>query len=343
MTYCLDGMPNRSDDEACQVMIQNFPECITIPKPTMSNRRYMEHIPGLFVNNQKRQAYFDLGNREDELAEFYDRYLANDMDYFNISSKFISPLYTLKELYDRNPFPEVKYINVVIPGIYAWGLSIVDIGGKPSIYDETQRDLIVKSLSMKAKWQEEEAKKLFPGVSIMCTVGDAALSVLSSAVGTGSLDDIKNNYNDLLQPIDCLKCIHCCSNFDWSLLMKTGFDCINLDAYQYGYTMALYARELNDFLERGGSIAWGIVPTAGSGGDIRQETPQSLVEKMEDVFQTIVARGVNKQQLLKASWISPSCETTSMSIELADRVYSVTREVSQLMRIKYDLDTGYHE
>lgn len=334
--YCMDGMPRRSVEEACRVMIHNFPEVTTVPLPTLSQRMWTERTPCLKIDKEKRQLRFELtSGRESELVEFYDRYLSQDIDYFAISPEFDPALYKLAELFREKPWPELKLIHFNFPGLYSWGLSIRDDNGTPALYNETLRDVMVKTLAMKARWRERKIKELFFGAQTMVTVGDGALAVYSSAGGIGAWDKVKNDYNEMMALLEGITCIHCCSNFDWSLLMETNTDAINFDAYQYGSTMSLYADELSKFLERGGVIAWGIVPTAGSGGDITSETANSLVDRLETVIQLVVDRGIDKDLLLELSCITPSCETNTMPIELADRVYGFTKEVSQQMREKY--------
>jgi len=335
MAYSMAGMPRRSAEEACQAMIHNFPEVLTVPQPTLSQRMWTERTPCLKIDREKKQLSFELDGRENELVEFYDRYLSQDLDYFAISPEVDPTLYKLAEMYKEKPWPELKLIHFSFPGLYTWGLSIKDEKGTPALYNKTLKDVMIKAMAMKAKWRERKIKELFPGAQTLVTVGDGALSVYVSAGGTGSWDEVKNDYNEMMKEVDGITVIHCCANFDWSLLMETNADVINFDAYQYGSTMSLYADTLKRFLERGGMIAWGIVPTAGSGGDITSENPDSLIDRLEEVIQSVADRGIDKETLLESSWITPTCETISLSTELADRVYGFTKEVSQRMREKY--------
>jgi hypothetical protein len=117
--------------------------------------------------------------------------------------------------------------------------------------------------------------------------------------------------------------------------MDTNAIIINFDAYQYGTTISLYSNALKNFLDRGGMIAWGIVPTAGSGGDITNETPENLVSKLKKIIKTVVDRGINEKTLLEMSWITPTCTTNTLTAELSDKVYEFTKEVSDQMREKY--------
>ena len=335
MATLLATLPHRDVDEACQLMINDFSEAPCCPVLTRSLRKWIESMPCLKIDREKRQISFELSGRENELVEFYDRYLAGDLDYFAISHELDPGLYRLAEMYKENPWPELKVVNFDVPGLYSVGLSVMDESGTPALYNDTLRDVLIKLLGIKAKWQERKVKELFSGIETMYTVGNGGLSVYVSAGGTGAWDKVKADYNEMMETGGGdMTLIHCCANFDWSLLMETSTDCINFDAYQYGETMSLYPEALKKFLGRGGMIAWGIVPTAGS-GRVEDENPASLVERLERVIQGVVDKGIDKELLLESSWITPTCEPATLSIELAERVCDFTREVSQRMREKY--------
>jgi len=338
LAYTLIPMPHRDAEEACRIIIRNFPE--------------VPHGPGLATGKappppggmpclkvkEKGEISLELRGRENELVEFYDRYLANDIDYFAISQEAYAPLCRLAEIYKEKPWPELKYIHFMSIGPYTWGLNLKDENGVSAFYNDTLRDVVIKQLSMMIKYRQKKVNELFPGVSIIFDLAEPSLALYSSAVGSGSWDVIENAINEVIEGVDGITGIHCCDNFDWSLLMKTNLDLINFDAYHHGNTMSLYTDELKKFLERGGMISWGIIPTTGTNtevADIENEDPNSLVERLEQMIQLVTDKGIDKEMLLESSWITPTCSTQAMSIELSERVYDYTREVSQRMREKY--------
>jgi methionine synthase II (cobalamin-independent) len=87
---------------------------------------------------------------------------------------------------------------------------------------------------------------------------------------------------------------------------------------------------LEAFLERGGILAWGIVPTSE---EILKEEAQSLVKRFERGVESLIEEGVDPE-LLKRAILTPSCGTASLSIELAERVCHLTAEVSKRLREK---------
>jgi hypothetical protein len=238
-------------------------------------------------------------------------------------------------MYRQKPWPDLKLIHFNYPGLFTWGLSIKDKNGNPALYDDTLKDIMIKALSMKIRWRGKKVRELFPGAAIMVTAGDGALSVFSSAGGTGAWEQVCRDYNELLASIDGFSGIHCCDNFDWSLLMQTRTNVINFDAYRYGNTMTLYIDPLREYLKRGGMIAWGITPTTGSGGDITAENAAGLARRLEDVIHAVASKGINEQLLRETALVTPTCETVSLPLELADRVYQVTGETARLLQVKY--------
>jgi len=66
---------------------------------------------------------------------------------------------------------------------------------------------------------------------------------------------------EVLAGISRLKGVHCCGNTDWSVLLDTSVDIISTDTYNYAQSLSLYPAEVKKFLDRGGTIAWGVIPT----------------------------------------------------------------------------------
>jgi hypothetical protein len=105
-------------------------------------------------------------------------------------------------------------------------------------------------------------------------------------------------------------------------------DILNFDAYGYLETLSLYPRELRAFLERGGILAWGIVPTNDA---IRNEDVRSLAQRIRSGLETLTRKGIDPD-LLRRAILTPSCGTGSLPIPLAERVFQVTSELSICLR-----------
>lgn len=335
MATALPGSPQKNVDRACRVMIRNFPEAPVVPRLTQSMRVFLEKMPCIRIDKERRMIVCDLSSaRRPELLEFYEHYLADDVDYFAISPELHPCLNRLAEMYREKPWPELKVVHYAMPGPYTLGISSKDERNVPAFYDDEMRDIIVKQLTMKAKWIAREIRRLFPGVQVLLHFAEPGMVVFSSSVGSGSWDEIRNCLDDVLSAVDGVAGVHCCSNFDWSLLMRSSVRSIDFDAYRYGETMALYALDLTQFLARGGTVGWGIVPT-GDPAALDAENGASLAERLERILHRVAEKGVDRGLLMESSWVTPSCDVTTLSEERGERVYALTREVSERMRAKY--------
>jgi hypothetical protein len=121
--------------------------------------------------------------------------------------------------------------------------------------------------------------------------------------------------------------IHCCGNADWPLVMKTGADIVNFDAYDYLDTIALYHGECSRFLAKGGYFAWGIVPTSDA---IIGENPDTLRERFQKGIQKL-SENIPHDLILSNMLITPSCGTGSRAVEETVKIFQL------LMRLKEEM------
>ncbi|MCK7469495.1 MAG: hypothetical protein MZU95_00855 [Desulfomicrobium escambiense] len=69
--------------------------------------------------------------------------------------------------------------------------------------------------------------------------------------------------------------VHVCANTDWTLVLDSAADILSFDAYAYFDQFVIYREAIRRFLDRGGLIAWGLVPTL-SPEDLERETAEAL-------------------------------------------------------------------
>ncbi|OGO06511.1 MAG: hypothetical protein A2Y73_05545 [Chloroflexi bacterium RBG_13_56_8] len=221
-------------------------------------------------------------------------------------------------------------------GPISWGLTIVDQNQRPILYDEVLADAVGKHLRLKAAWQERELAKLVPTTVMfldepyMASYGSAFISLTREQV-TCLLDEV-------FEGLQGLKGIHCCGNTDWPILLDSSADILSLDAYNYAETVALYPAEVTRFLNRGGILAWGIVPKGSMAAET--EMAENLVDRLHEAIDLLVEKGVSRDAILRAGMVSPSCGLGPLTPELAERVFQLTAEVSVEMRRRYVEGSG---
>jgi methionine synthase II (cobalamin-independent) len=291
--------------------------------------QYSEGFPSLRWNKKEQRVWVDTSHGFDkEIEKFYQHLEENNVKPFEITKDFEIGLRIMEDLTSNEHRKEIKYIKGQISGPITFGLALTDLEGKSIFYDPTLRDVLIKHLSMKARWMEKRFNDLFPGIPTIIFFDEPSLASFGSAFSGLNREDVVHSLNECFDAVRGLRGIHCCGNTDWSVLLSTKLDILSFDAYGYLETLALYPRELRTFLERGGILAWGIVPTSEA---ILKEDTQSLVKRLKEGVEILSKKGIDRA-LLQRAIITPSCGTASLSIPLAERVCQLTAEVSRRLR-----------
>jgi hypothetical protein len=187
---------------------------------------------------------------------------------------------------------------------------------------------------MKCLWQ---IRKFQPYAErVICFIDEPILSAFGSSTYVSvKREDVVAHLREVIDAVHADKAlagIHCCGNTEWSIPADAGVDIVNFDAFGYGETIAMYPEAVTNLLQRGGALAWGIVPTSTA---IREQTVDSLVNVFERLVGNLASRGIDRQMIVEQSLVTPSCGTGSMVPDDAEKVFAMTESVSVVMRERY--------
>jgi hypothetical protein len=328
----LGSVPHVNPAEAWGMILRHFPDIPTWPQ--LPRRSFLENMyvqvsagfPGLTLKDDR--IFVDRRQSLDaSLERLYIQYLANDLEPFDISPDYAAGLHAAAGAL-TNAAP--RAIKGQITGPISWGLMVVDQDRRPILYDDILADALARHLRMKAEWQERYLRRLAPQTIIF--LDEPYLSAFGSAFVAVGRELVLELLDETLAGLQGLKGAHCCGNTDWGLLLSTSINVLSLDAYQFAHTLALYPDELAAFMERGGLIAWGLVPNTV---EAHKETPASLLDRFEAALSALEAKGLSRQRLLDSAFITPACGTGALEPALAEHIFHLTSELSQLARQRY--------
>jgi methionine synthase II (cobalamin-independent) len=304
--------------------------------------QYCEGIPSIVIDRENGRIHFETaGDYYDTLAEFYETYLAamdpetgnGNCEAMAITRDFASGIYAMEK---RLHFISRKlpFIKVQTTGPCTFALMITDESKRAIYYNEEFRDVVIKALAMKCRWQIQKFQPF--AEQVICFVDEPILSAFGSSTYVSlRREDIVSHLSEMVTAIHAdraLAGVHCCGNTEWSILADAGVDIINFDAYGYGETIAMYPDAIHKHLERGGALAYGVVPTSKA---VQQENVESLKNRLEQLMDLLASKGIDRQLLLDHSVITPSCGTGSLEPEDALRVFELLGPLSKAMREKY--------
>jgi hypothetical protein len=309
-----------------------FPEEGMVPQ-------FLTGMPALVKKGGKTFIQTDSDSFDDELVSFFEDYMAVS----EAPDQLPDSRFALTEAAGRGvaTFLEtlagIDYTPLAVKGQVTgpitFGTGVKDQDGRAIFYHDTLRDAAVKHLSLNARWQIRCLSG--PACPVIIFIDEPALAGFgSSELISISREAILTCLSEVVDAIHAdggLAGIHVCANTDWSLVLESGADLVNFDAYAYFERFILYGQQIREFLDAGRFLAWGIVPTLKPEA-IQRETVESLHRALLARFDQLEALGVDPNVLRAQSFITPSCGVGSLSLDMAKRVLTLTRDLSSTIR-----------
>ncbi len=303
--------------------------------------QFLPGMPGVVTEDDRTFIDSAVEGFDDEVLKFYEDYLMIteggaelDGSRFEVSKTSAKGFYELIRQVEAST-ENFKALKGQITGPITFATGMTDREGRAIFYDDQLRDIAVKQLALKAGWQTKELVKM--GYPVIMFFDEPALAGFgSSAFLTITKEDVSAAIGELTQAVHAekgLAGVHVCANTEWDLLLDSDLDVISFDAYEYFEKFMLYADKIKSFMERGGILASGIVPTANT-DDIDKESAESLAAKWEEQATALEGIGLSRDVLLSQTLITPSCGTGSLPLSYAVKVLELTKDVSNIIRNK---------
>lgn len=345
----IGSLPHKNVESAMEVVKTNFSRIPFFPQIAKFNKnedmivQLLENLPGLVNDGEK--IYL-----ENESDEFFEQLETFFMDYEEILAEPDSETlekYGISQNYSSTfrPFIEIvketkpKFAKGQICGPFTLATTLVDKNGRCAFYDETLREIIVKMLTLKALWQIKQIKQVSPNTTPIIFMDEPSASQLgTSAFITISKEEVVQiikEVSDVIKENGALSAIHCCGKCDWTLPIDCEINMLNLDGYAFAQNLSLFSNELKPFLEKGGKIVWGVVPTLDKDA-LEAADLNTIMQKFDEAIDYLVKKGVDKSVLLDNSMVSTSCGAGSLSIEQSEKAMNLVKELSLKLKEKYN-------
>lgn len=345
----IGSMPFTDPEHAVDVSLTRLSEAPIwpqLPKTGLNEQmeiQYSEALPRIVIDREKNRMYFDTtGDYSEEFAEFYEAYMmamdpddgSGDCSALAISPEFSKGLYAAEKRLQTND-KKLPFVKVQTTGPCSFALTITDENKRAIYYNEEFRDVVIKAMAMKCRWQIQKFQPY--AEKVICFIDEPILSAFGSSTYISvKREDVVAHLQEVIEAVhadNALAGIHCCGNTEWSILIDAGVDIVNFDAYEFGETIAIYPEAVKTHLDRGGLLAWGVVPTSHA---IREKSIEDLIIHLEKMMDNLASKGISKQQITEQAIITPSCGTGSMNPEDAEKVFQTTQSLSKALKEKYN-------
>ena len=211
-------------------------------------------------------------------------------------------------------------IKLQLTGPITAGLALVDAGvAAPTAFAVAGRAVADRSRDLL-----DLADRLAPGVARVVVFDEPGLvGGLRSDLPLPA-DQVVDVLSGALAAIEgrAVTGVHVCGPADWRLITQAGPRILSMPV---GAEVTASAGALSAFLERGGWVAWGAVPTDGPLG----ETNARYWRQLSAQWCELVQNGCDPVLLRRQALVTPVCGLALHDVTQAEHVFALARELSE--------------
>jgi len=325
-------MPHTDVERALEVALSlDIPFWPQLPKTSYFEDMYvqaLENFPGVRIDILNQKILFDLSRFYEELPSYFER--ADDPRTFELTREYSLVYHRFLEK-DLSRYPAIRG-QMISP--ISLGLKIVDQDQRSIIYHDEVREVLFDFIQTKVNWQCQELREKNPNAFVW--IDDPGLGLTFTAFSGYNEFQAKSDLDRFLEGVEGLKGVHLCAKPDWDFLLKSKLEILSFDSFNCGAVIINYP-SLIEFLDRGGMISWGIVPTYTE--ILEQETIDSLEERLETFWEDLSQKGVDRERMLRQSLLAPAtCNLMNPDKEkTVEMAFEILKNLSMKIREKYGL------
>jgi hypothetical protein len=333
LTTAMAVMPHTDINRALEMALSlDVPFWPQLPRYSYYEDMYVqasEHFPGIVLDVDKRTLRFSMDKFTNELEETMAHF--DEPEYFDISENYSEVYHRFLKL-DLADRPAIRG---QLEGPISFGFNVIDQDNRPILFDDTVRPFIIEFLARRINVQLSKLKRINKNAFMF--IDEPGLQFVFSAMsGYGDVaarKDMENFFSLIERP----RGIHLCGNPDWDFLLGMDLDILSLDVYSNGEVFTAYASSIKKFLERGGTLVWGIIPTNRE--LFEKETIDTLEIRLIEMWSFLEKKGINLDFLMSRSMLSPAtCCLVNPDIEkTVEKAFIMVNELSTRLREKYKI------
>ncbi len=333
LTTAMAVMPHKDAGEALDLALSlDVPFWPQLPNLNYYEDMYVqaaEHFPGIVLDLEKRTLRFAM----DTFIAEYEQTMSHfdDPTFFDISEQYsqVYHAFLAKNLADK------PAIRGQLEGPISFGFNILDQDDRPILFDDSIRPFMFEFMARRINVQLARLKQRNSRAFMF--IDEPGLQFIFSAMSGYGEQQAKTDLDAFFASIDRPRGIHLCGNPDWDFLLGLDMDILSMDIYTNAEIFATCSGSIRKFLDRGGVIVWGIIPTGFEA--FSKESLGFLCMKLEGIWQHLCKNGLDLQYLLSRSMLSPAtcCLVNQDGGRTVARAFAMVRQLSQMLREKYKL------
>ncbi len=333
LTTAMAVMPHTDVEQALEAALSlDIPFWPQLPNLSYYEDMYVqaaEHFPGIVLSLEDRTLRFSI---DGFIAEFEDTMARfDDPDYFDVSPNYSAVYHRFLDL----DLSDRAAIRGQLEGPVSFGFNILDQDDRPILFDDTVRPFMFEFMARRINVQSARLKQKNPNAFMF--IDEPGMQFVFSALSGYGEQKARQDLDAFFAMIEKPRGIHLCGNPDWDFMLGLDMDILSMDIHSNAEVFAACTRSIKGFLDRGGVLVWGIVPTGIEA--FEKENLDLLAFRLDRIWKTLDGKGIPLDRILEQSLISPAtcCLVNADREKTVEKAFRLTRILSETLREKYGL------
>ena len=333
LTTAMAVMPHTDVQQALKTALSlDVPYWPQLPNYSYYEDMYVqaaEHFPGIVLDMEHKTLRFSM----DKFIEEFEETMAHfeEPDYFDVSKTYSVVYHHFLDL-DLSDRPAIRG---QLEGPVSFGFNILDQDDRPILFDDTIRPFMFEFMAKRINVQLNRLKNI--NTNAFMFIDEPGLQFIFSAMSGYGEQKAKKDLDEFFSMIDSPRGIHLCGNPDWDFLLGLDMDILSLDVYSNAEIFGSCAPSIKKFLNKGGILVWGIIPTGLE--TFEKENLNFLAFKLNNIWKALGKKGIDIDQIVRNSMLSPAtcCLVNQDKEKTVEKAFQMTRNLSQILREQYKL------
>ncbi|MCD4718269.1 MAG: hypothetical protein K8S13_00200 [Desulfobacula sp.] len=333
LTTAMAVMPHTDVHQALEAALSlDVPFWPQLPNYSYYEDMYVqaaEHFPGIILDMEHKTLRFSLDKFIEEFEETMTHF--EEPEYFDVSKTYSVVYHRFLDL-DLSDRPAIRG---QLEGPVSFGFNILDQDDRPILFDDTIRPFMFEFMAKRINAQLNRLKN--KNANAFMFIDEPGLQFIFSAMSGYGEQKAKVDMDEFFSMIDSPRGIHLCGNPDWDFLLGLDMDILSLDVYSNAQIFASCASSIKKFLNKGGILVWGIIPTGFE--TFEKENLDFLAFKLNNIWKALGKKGIDIDQIVRNSMLSPAtcCLVNKDKEKTVQKAFQMTRNISQILREQYKL------
>lgn len=153
----IGSLPHTDVKKAVELTLESisvpcWPQLPRVSTKEQMHIQFTENFPGIVFNEDSQKIWVDSQKFNNEITDFYQNFLENNIEYFRISKEYSKGFYEFTDQLSKFNNQNFR-IKLQVIGPITFSFTIKTESGRAILYDSMIKDAVVKNVVMKSLWQ----------------------------------------------------------------------------------------------------------------------------------------------------------------------------------------------